>query len=554
MKKTVSAWDRQARPRLTAWSWLVMALAMAWSSTASASPPVSADVVVAQFDLNNDGIVDFDLRVTTWQFQGGTWKVQYWLMPRAGNAHLDPGSLLSPGALVPPQPSAPANWDPSAVNIGTYGGPPDPADVFTTNTDYYVGVRFAAVDGPHLGWLKLTHPSWFSVVGSASGWQPAVDTAIAVGQQPALLPPGPSAWATELPLSVDPRDAIDFLYRVRLWTNQTTGVVGLSARLAPMSGLQTLVSTGQLEGQPALFAAGLTQGTMIPKVPPTNTVWQAGTNEIVLLEQWRPPQTNVFLEAGPLAEQREIYVAVSEGNGYGAGWIRFGQGPKLIGAGFSAYWFPVAGEPSPQHGETQAGYLDINGDGLVDYTLRKTNYWRYAMGAGQLSGYDQLLIPVGDNEVLMDGNYVAVGVTNVSNPLTLPFHWASPEVVLAGVVVTSEGVQPYTAVNGPIACRFATAQGKVVGFLMPTAYSWDAGTTLTPVFTQPPASSQPTPQMYADWGYGRLTISWDAPLAGYTLEWSPTLSPPAWTVIGQAGPTWLAVPADAGNGFFRLRK
>ncbi len=508
-------------------------------------PPVTADVVVAQFDLNNDGIVDFELRVSTWQFEGAPVAVQYWLVPRGGNAYLDAGSSLQPGALVPLQPSAPASWDPAALNIGTYGGTPDPADLFTTNTDYYVGVRFAAVDGPHLGWLKLTHPSVLSVVGSASGWQPAVDTALAVGQQPTPPPPGPSPWATELPLNVDSRDAIDFLYRVRLWTNQTTGVVGLSARLVPVSGLQTLVSPGQLEGQPALFAASLTQGAMIPKVPPTNTVWQAGTNEIVLLEQWRPPQTNVFLEAGPLAEQREIYVAVSKGDGTGAGWIRFGQGPKLTGTGFSASWFPVAGEPSPQPGETQAGYLDINGDGLVDYALRTTNFLADQPSGPPLSMSQEILIPIAANQVLVSGTNVAAAVTNVSDPLIPPFHWASREALL---VTIQPQLGPSPA--GPVAVRFASAQGWLVGFVVEI---WFPKISVQPLFVGPPAVAQPTPQMYADWGYGRLTISWDAPLAGYTLEWSPTLSPPTWTVIGQAGPTWLAVPADAGNGFFRLR-
>jgi len=447
--------------------------------------------VVSSIDLNGDQLVDFEIHHDIWMVwtvSGGGWYEhfgdvdvdQYRLGAKGTNVFLETGALLGPGDAVALQPSGTNSWSGDPVNLLI---PVVPLEGWPgMSTVAYVGVRFAAVDGEHVGWLHFTNQA----VLSDSAWQPALGSSILVGEHPQAGPPPQTGWTTELPISADPKGTLDFLYRTRQWTNETTGVVGLSVRLLPTSGLQVLSAPGQIDGQAALFPVTLPGHLVIPFPAPEGAAWQSTTNDLVLLERSGKPGASGFSQVGPLAQALPVYLAVATATGDALGWLRFDQNLMVSASGFGVR---VVGEPTPAPGEveTTVKLVDINTDGLIDFVIRDYCCFRYGSSA-------TILVPVGSNQILMT-NHPPASLTESYVPDAPEGFFPSLPVEASDLIATGpsnfwrqakitlteyapggygEGSQGFR-VEGLLGVRFATTRGDELGFVSPvtiTANTW----------------------------------------------------------------------------------
>lgn len=316
-------------------------------------------------DLNHDGLTDVSrVRVSVVVFVpfpmgGGIYEdhINDSLLVTGGGALLDVAAPLTTNDVISLNPAAGAHWETTLLLYTTDGYP-----VFSNLP--YVAVRFPAGDGTHLGWIKLS--STWEV--SDFGWQPEPDASIRVGDKPSAPPTGDESVRL---ISADlDGGGIDFVLRVREWTNRVSGLSGVSAVLTNRLGFEVLSLTGLVDGQPVWFPWPAPEGLPIPTHPPAAASWQAPDSGVVLFEERRDAQAALLLRTGPLADRRELVIGVRRTDAPDrlVGWLRYSGDFTFLGQDLRGPSYCV-GEPATLELERSRERWDLNGDGLIEFVL-----------------------------------------------------------------------------------------------------------------------------------------------------------------------------------------
>ena len=515
-----------------------------WLALAAASDRLAAQTptTVWELDLNGDDLTDVSRIRTEWvEFVGGGWAGSMIpitfsidsLITGGGSGLLDPPAALTTNDLVTVDAGPGAAWV-TRLNLyasGPWQPPSEPPPVFTKLP--YVGVRVATPDGPHTAWIHTDDWRRF-------GYQPRPGEPIGVGSWPSPPPPLPNESLRYLSVDLD-GSGIDFVVRVRDWTNDTTGLQGVSVGLTNRAVFRVLVTPGSLDGATVPFAWPPPDGTVIPVTAPAPAQWQTTPAAILILEERRNARGDVLLSVGPLAGRADTLVAVRSSQG--PGWFRFNRDFRLIAQDFTG---ATCGEPPRQADETARQRFDLDGDGRIEYVTVTAERRAYHPLGGTWYGWrSKVLHPVG--HVRRSGAGFAEGDFIACDAVT-PDDWVSEAVTLR----LEEGALdwgPQTTVYEEIlGLQFENENGLHAAWLRPSdgesAYEPRPGTGLR-------AGEVPR-SLWAGLSGQSIIVTWNVSLSQEVLESAGHLPPGDWerhpgVIRGRA-----VLPLEGASRFFRL--
>jgi hypothetical protein len=280
---------------------LLLALAVVGLDGLELKAQEARSTVLWAHDFDGDGLPDVSHVEATWaELMGGGWPgrmVPIWfegglLVAGPGAALLDPPAALTTSDFVTLDPGPDGIWVAQLTLWKQFQATGGPAPPFWSEGPY-VGVRFTAPDGPHLAWVNLGDAGDF-------GWQPTPGAPIRVGEKPA--PPPPPEHESVRLVSIDLNGGgLDFVLRVRQWTNVVTGVTGTSAVLTNRAEFHVLVMPGEIAGEPVWFPWPLAEGVIPPTDPSPPASWRGAPTEVWLFAEQRDAQGKVLSRAGPLS-------------------------------------------------------------------------------------------------------------------------------------------------------------------------------------------------------------------------------------------------------------
>lgn len=108
-----------------------------------------------------------------------------------------------------------------------------------------------------------------------------------------------------------------------------------------------------------------------------------------------------------------------------------------------------------------------------------------------------------------------------------------------------------TSTNGPYSLTGAIGQADTGGPMTNAQYSLTGGIWVLPLIVQEPGAPMLTVVPAAP---GFALISWTPNTAGFVLQESLTLEPPAWTNSPSGASNPITVPATLAARFYRLQK
>ncbi|MBE7504619.1 MAG: hypothetical protein HS113_30865 [Verrucomicrobiales bacterium] len=449
------------------------------------------------------------------------------------SALLDPPSRLAPNDLVTVDAGPGAAWV-SRLDISLSPGQPFSGPLPLFNKLPYVGVRVAAPDGTHTAWINVNDRRVF-------GYQSQPGEPIRVGSRPAPPPPLPHESLRYLSIDLD-GGGIDFVVRVREWTNAVTGVEGVSAVLTNRADFSVLVTQGWLEGAAVSFAWPPPDGTVVPVTAPAPASWQTTPAHIIILEERRNAGGDLLLRAGPLAGVSDTLVAVRSSQA--RGWFRFNRDFKLIAQDFTG---AACGEPPRQAYERTRQRFDLDGDGRIEYVTVTAERWAYDHMEGAYGWRSQALHPVG--HVRRSGAGFEKGDVIGCDAVT-PADWVSEAVTLRleeGALDSGWGPQT-TVYDKILGLQFGNENGLHAAWLRPSdgesAYEPRPGTGLR-------AGEVPR-SLWAGVSGQSIIVTWNASLSQEVLESAGHLSPGDWdrhpgVIRGRA-----VLPLEGASRYFRL--
>jgi hypothetical protein len=473
-----------------------------------------------------------------------------------------------------------------------YGG------ILDQRTNVYLGLRFAAADGVHYGWVHYRGPGGVTLVDSA--YHPVPGQPILVGEKPAPQPGDPGVMLKPIVGGT----TIDFVLETRIQTNQSAGVISRSVTLLPVNAYELLVAPGTLLRRSAQLPVWLPNSplTVIPAYPVWPATWSGDARGVTLLAEETAMATQAKQVVGPLAYDTNVTLAFRRGSGsaVSAGWLTLHPSGEVVGRRYDALGYPMLGEPPPPATGEQVSMtsrLDFDGDGVIDAALlllSATWYSPFNPGVPMLIRRD-VLSPLGPNEILHDESNVlqvldygaSIPVLPLSSPrwrpnLTpfayafeppgpgppLPKGWlaAGEELQVSGLAQFSYGLfgERLPDESGP-----GRSEGYVVFRLRKPDglhYAWVhlkrpqggrveiAGWS----YEQRPdaglAAGQPAPVSLRGWRSGDQLALWGNLMsAAWKLQTSPTLEPGSWVDVPGVTGNGCALPLDGAKGFYRLR-
>jgi hypothetical protein len=511
-----------------------------------ASQPLGADTTtVWTLDLNHDGLTDVSrIRVSVVVFVpfpmgGGIYEnhVNDSLLVTGGGALLDVLAPLTTNDVLSLNPGTGAHWEPSLLLYTTDGYP-----VFTNLP--YVAVRFPAGDGTHLGWLKLSS-AWDL---SDFGWQPEPDAPIRVGDKPSA--PGTEDESVRLiPADLD-NGGIDFVLRVRAWTNRVSGIRGVSAVLTNRLGFEVLSLPGRVDGQPVWFPWPAREGLPIPTQPPAAASWQAPEGGVVLFEERRDAQEGVMMRTGPLADRGELVIGVRRRDAPDrlVGWLRYSDKFTFLGQDLRGPSYCV-GEPATLEREVTRERWDLNGDGPIEFVIVscEDSMWSWVLG-DTVENRWSTLFPLRQAR-LLSGAGLAPG-TPISLAPVGSGQWVTNSVDLwfVATAFASGQVLGSNVFAGVLGLYFTMEDGIHLAWTRPedgtSAFEPRPGVPL-------PAGVAPT-SVGAAVEDGELVLYWNPSLSDHVLEATPSMPAPDWQSVNGQTPGRTVVPLAGDSRFFRL--
>jgi len=534
--------------------------------------------------------------MTTWNpnFDTRTVAVVDWsLVPIGTNLIFAPTGGLVEGQVIDPSDSAIGGWQTNAFDLLSFD-PWKSVEGFigplALSTNVYLGVRFAAADGLHAGWLQFQSvlpppPSccywvtqaWKVASIASTGFQPGILAPIQVGQ---VLPANPwtNSVGNPLPLTLSSGGTIDALVSVVSSTNAVSGALLTTTTITGSPGFEFLARTGSVDSVSVFLPVPFPERLMVPtNVSATVGAWLSATNALVLLEETRSSSSSGVQQAGPLSTNKPLFMAFRRSDTSSIGWIRIDGPPLGVIADWSDGDYPAFGEKL-KGSPAIVSRIDLDGDGLVDYDLRQTT-WKCGGTVwwpchGTLLRTILYLAPLGTNTILL-------------RPPTPPSdQWPDPSVATIGprtvlsdtpssdgqgiipawrngpgyFSFTSTGPCPFcdpppaATTNGLVGIRFYSSDGVHFGWL------W-FGSDQPPYFLR--SSYEKTPAQPLTFPgriaarrtpENRLELSWSMQVTGLIVEGSPSLTPPAWiTVYSVVGDEQSFVTPFSSNRYFRLR-
>ncbi|MBE7499026.1 MAG: PQQ-binding-like beta-propeller repeat protein [Verrucomicrobiales bacterium] len=170
---------------------------------------IAAPLAAQELDVNRDGVVDFAVEPGReyWDYAN---YVNWWdLVPR-GTSAISTNTTFAVMDVVGPDPASawlgtvpPRLFSQGNIKVGPGMSWPTFGGLLWTPRDLYLGLRLAAAEGVHYGWVQfhLTEqiPFSYQVTLVATAFQPHPGQPILVGRQPPLQPAGLAA-----PLILEP--------------------------------------------------------------------------------------------------------------------------------------------------------------------------------------------------------------------------------------------------------------------------------------------------------------------------------------------------------------
>ncbi len=493
-------------------------------------------------DLNGDSLTDVSrIQVYAVEFiqfpMGGGIYVQHindYLSVGGGGALLEASEVLTTNVVVSLDPGPRASWQSSLYLLSTDG--------YMTYTNLpYVGVRFSAADGNHLGWIKLGN-AWNV---DDFGWQPRPEEPIRVGDKPPALPTENES-VTLVTADLD-YGGIDFVLRVRRWTNEVSGVTGVSAVLTNRPGFEVLAVAGSVEGRPVWFPWPVGEGRLIPTNAPAPASWQAPDGGVVLLEERHDAQGGLWLQAGPLANRTELVIGLRRTDQPARlmGWLRFGRdceflGQDLRGAGY------VVGEPATLEQEQSRDRWDLDGDGQIEFVAVscRESWWDWMSGCWVQREWSTLF-PLRQARLLSGAGLPVDALIPAG-----PGDWVTNRIELRSVATAMPGGAPLgsNVFAGILGLRFATQCGIHLAWTRAT----DGSFAFEPRPGVPLPAGRVPDSIWAAVTDGELAVTWNRSLGSHDLEATASLESPDWQPVPVEVPGRAVLALAAGSRFFRL--
>lgn len=511
--------------------------------TALALGPASGQVkaqrnVLQALDFNGDGLTDLRVVYEKQVFDHSVYWLFTYLEAQGANRLLASRVRLSTNDLVTLDPGPGSAWQPRLDLWCTAEYVP----VFTNLP--YVGVRFEAADGNHLGWLHVKGDREVSDYG----WQPQPGQPIRVGDKP-VAAPGSDEWVQTTAVDLD-GGGIDFVLRVRRWTNLVAGVVGTAALLTNRAGFEVLAVPGVVEGKAVWHPWPAPEGYLISPTPPSGVTWAWPTAGAVLLEERRSLEGALLERAGPLAGGQATTVVVRSGTG-GGGWLEFGGDATLRAQYFEALPRAV-GEPPPQPGEFERLRWDLNQDGRVEFVHVRRAEEGYAPGpgGGGWSSRQEELHPIGLARTLGRPGLTANDTLTASAPTGRV--WQSTNLLLSSDVTYPGGGGGSYRFAGLLGLRFESAAGVHLAWA-----SRDGVCAFEPRPGVPVRVGVIPKSLGAVVSGNQLELFWNRSLTNHQLVSAASLDAPVWQPVplespGRAEQALAVVGESSASRFFRL--
>lgn len=510
------------------------------------SPRLGADTtIVWTLDLNHDGLTDVSrVRVSVVVFVpfpmgGGVYEdhINDSLLVTGGGALLDVPAPLTTNDVVSLNPAAGAHWESRLLLYTTDGDP-----VFTNLP--YVAVRFPAGDGTHLGWIKLSN-AWDV---SDFGWQPEPDAWLRVGDKPPATP------AEDESVRLIPSDldggGIDFVLRVREWTNRVSGIRGVSAVLTNRLGFEVLSLPGEVDGQPVWFPWPAREGLPIPTEPPAAASWQAPEAGVVLFEERRDAQEGFITRTGPLADRHELVIGVRRRDAPDrlVGWLRYSDEFTVLGQDLRGPSYCV-GEPATLDREVTRERWDMNGDGPIEFVMVscEDSLWSWVLG-DTVENRWSTLFPLRQARLLSGAGLAPGTPLSIAPAGTGQWVTNAGELRRVATAFASGQVLGSNVFAGVLGLCFSMEDGIHLAWTRPedgtSAFEPRAGVPL-------PAGITPL-SIGAAVRESELVVTWNRSLSSYALETTTSFEPPHWQRVSPTTPGRLVVTPIERSRFYRL--
>ncbi len=392
-------------------------------------PPGDSSTNNVPIDLNRDGFNDFHLRVYYQRISAFEYVASYacHLVPLGRSACLGErptqgdqlrAQPLEVGTIIPTQPDAGCAWGGSLwLRSETYfddGKEPTHSisGVISSNRETaYLGIRFQAADGPHLGWV-LVKAGTNQVLLADYGFHPQPNTPIAAGEKPTSTNENPAILTS---VDLDGDNGIDFAVAQRRWTNTVTGESYLEAKLLGAGTNAALCAKAEPGWPTGVYPLALTNQTMVPRNPAAPSSWVSLDQAPALLLGANETDISTASSFGPLAGRSNVFVGVRLDSRYG--WLEFRADGRIKSYGFMPTGSIAVGEPSPPLGRQSRiaapDRIDFNHDGLIDAVFRAeggqggASWTLYLLGETTLlttnrDGWSVIPHVMGAGEVLSD--------------------------------------------------------------------------------------------------------------------------------------------------------
>jgi hypothetical protein len=572
--------------------------AVAWAAL------FSFPIAAGNLDFNQDGVADFAIQEGDWDPRDFGNFTHWWDLVVCGTNRVHTNTSLAFGSTVGPD-SAGAWSRSDPLTLYLYGnqkvGPgmswPIYGGILYQRTNVYLGLRFAAADGVHYGWVHYRGPGGVTLVDSA--YHPVPGQPILVGEKPAPQPGDPGVMLKPIVAGT----TIDFVLETRIQTNQSAGVISRSVTLLPVNAYELLVEPGTLLRRSAQLPVSFAIRPLleIPAYPVQPALWSGDTQGVTLLIEETELATQNHRIVGPLAQSVLITILFRRvsGSGVSAGWLTLNRSGNVVGRGYSAWGYPMLGEPPPPAtGEEvhMTSRLDFDGDGVVDaalFFLRAT--WVIPTSGTPVVLRWDVLSPLGPNEILHgETNRLQVldyGASIPVLPISSP-RWQPNLAPLAyafeqpgmgppfpkGWLAEGEELQVFGLAQssyGLFGERLPDASGPgrsegYVGFRLRKPdglhYAWVhlkrpqggpveiAGWSYQPRPDTELAAGKPAPVSLRAWRSGDQLALWGNLMsAAWKLQTSPTLEPGSWVDVPGVSGNSCALRLDGAKGFYRLR-